>query len=226
MDITQHLANNYWFVAMPKPLQALLLSAATIKHYAKGTMIHAVGDEGSAFFNVVSGTVRICNVGIEGYGVTLTHLTTGDWFGEISILDDLPRSHDAWAMDDVIIISIAKSSVLNIAENHPILYKHLALITCQRIRQAFSLINDATVLDTPQRLANRLLGLIKNYGEVGTEGIKINLRLSQEELGFMLGATRQTINKIMKSWEAQSLIRMHYGIITITNQEEFKKLAR
>jgi CRP-like cAMP-binding protein len=114
--------------------------------------------------------------------------------------------------------------VIQTAQQYPILYKHLALITCARIRRAFDWIDDATSLNTSARLASMLMGLIGTYGKQVNGDIKIDLRLSQEELGFMLGTTRQTINKIIQSWQKQEFIDMHYGFITIKNQSELRAM--
>lgn len=110
--------------------------------------------------------------------------------------------------------------MIQTAQLHPILYKHLALITCERIRRAFDWIDDATSLNTSARLASMLIGLIGTYGKQISSDIKIDLRLSQEELGLMLGTTRQTINKIIQSWQKQAVIDMHYGFITIKNKPQ------
>ena len=65
-----------------------------------------------------------------------------------------------------------------------------------------------------------LIGLIGTYGKQIDNDIKIDLRLSQEEIGFMLGTTRQTVNKIIQSWQKQAIIDMHYGFITIKDKSQ------
>lgn len=131
---------------------------------------------------------------------------------------------DAWTINKVTLISIPRKVVIETAQQYPILYKHLALITCARIRRAFDWIDDATSLNTSARLASMLMGFIGTYGKQVNGDIKIDLRLSQEELGFMLGTTRQTINKIIQSWQKQEFIDMHYGFMTIKNQSELKAI--
>jgi CRP-like cAMP-binding protein len=220
MNINHYLNEDPWFTHLPPNVQILLANAAVLKVYQKGQMILALGDDAVALYFVITGIIRVCNVSISGHEMTLTHLSSGEWFGEISIIDDSPRTHDAWTMNKVTLVCIPKNAVIHIAQLHPILYKHLALITCGRIRRAFNWIDNATSLSTSARLAGMLIGLISNYG-IQIEGdIKIDLRLSQEELGFMLGTTRQTINKIIKLWQQQDLIDMHYGFITIKNKPQ------
>lgn len=221
MNINHHLNQDPWFTQLPDNVQALLAANAMLKIYQKRQMLQAIGDhEAAALHLVITGTMRICNVNACGHGVTLAHLSSGDWFGEISILDDNPRTHDAWTMNKVTLLSIPRSMVIQTAQLHPILYKHLALITCQRIRKAFDWINNATSLNTSARLASMIIGLIGTYGKQVGDDIKIDLRLSQEELGFMLGTTRQTINKIIQLWQKQEVIDMHYGFITIKDKAQ------
>lgn len=225
MNINHHLNNDPWFADLPTDVQALLAYNAVLKVYQKSQMIHAIGDNDDAALHfVVSGTIRVCNVSASGNAMTLAHLSSGEWFGEISIIDDNPRTHDAWTINKVTLISIPRKVVIETAQQYPILYKHLALITCARIRRAFDWIDDATSLNTSARLASMLMGFIGTYGKQVNGDIKIDLRLSQEELGFMLGTTRQTINKIIQSWQKQEFIDMHYGFMTIKNQSELKAI--
>lgn len=220
MTIHHYLNKDPWFIRLPLNVQILLADEAVLKVYPKGQMILALGDDAVALYFVIIGTIRVCNVSMSGHGMTLTHLSSGEWFGEISIIDDNPRTHDAWTMNDVTLISIPKHAIIQIAQLHPIFYKHLALITCERIRRAFDWIDSATSLNTSARLAGMLIGLIGTYGNQVGDDIKIDLRLSQEELGFMLGTTRQTINKIIQLWQQQHLIDMHYGFTTIKNKPQ------
>ncbi|MDN5802874.1 MAG: Crp/Fnr family transcriptional regulator [Psychrobacter sp.] len=221
MNINHYLNQDPWFTQLPDNVQAVLAANVVLKTYQKRQMIQTVGDhEAAALHLLLAGTMRVCNINASGNGVTLTHLSSGDWFGEISILDDNPRTHDAWTMNKVTLLSIPRGVVMQTAQLHPILYKHLALITCQRIRKAFDWINDATSLNTSARLASTIIGLVETYGKQTGDTIKIDLRLSQEELGFMLGTTRQTINKIIQRWQKQAVLDMHYGFITIKDKAQ------
>ena len=222
MNINDYLKQDHWFTQLPDNVQAALAPHAVLKTYQKRQMIQSVGDhEAAALHLLLTGTMRVCNINnASGNGVTLAHLSSGDWFGEISILDDNPRTHDAWTMNKVTLLSIPRIVVIQTAQLHPILYKHLALITCQRIRKAFDWINEATSLNTSARLASTIIGLIEPYGKQRGDTIKIDLQLSQEELGFMLGTTRQTINKIIQRWQKQAVLDMHYGFITIKDKAQ------
>ena len=221
MNINHHLNNDPWFTHLPADVQTQLAHSAVLKTYPKNQMIQTIGaNDDAALHLIVAGAIRVCTISMSGNAVTLTHLSCGEWFGEISIIDDNPRTHDAWTTNKVTLNSIPRKVVIDTADQHPILYKHLALITCQRIRRAFDWIDDATSLSTSARLASILIGLIGTYGKQTNGDIKIDLRLSQEELGFMLGTTRQTVNKIIQSWQKQAIIDMHYGFITIKDKSQ------
>ena len=221
MDIHHYLNNDPWFTSLPVSIQPLLARGAVLTIYEKSQIIQAFGDNhNTALYLILAGSVRMCNVSASGHAMTIAYLSEGEWFGEISIIDDNPRTHDAWTINKVSLISISKEVVIQTAQQHPVLYKHLALLTCARIRKAFDWIDDATSLSTSARLASMLVGLIGTYGKQIDGDIKIDLRLSQEEIGFMLGTTRQTVNKIIQSWQKQAIIDMHYGFITIKDQSK------
>ena len=87
-----------------------------------------------------------------------------------------------------------------------------------------SSIEDSLLLPLSLRLAKRLLDLARVYGEQTSEGVLIRLQLPQEDLGRMLGATRQSINKALRQFENQRLIKQHNGRILICEISAFKAL--
>jgi CRP-like cAMP-binding protein len=76
-----------------------------------------------------------------------------------------------------------------------------------------------------QRLANRLLMLAGSFGVMSPQGLKIGLRLSQETLAQLIGATRQRVNTILKKWELDGIVEQRYGNILIRNKPRLEALA-
>src|SRR5690606_14513954 len=84
-------------------------------------------------------------------------------------------------------------------------------VLCERVRWTSGLLEDASLLDLPARLAKRLLNLADGIGEKQGDGIRIGVKLSQTDLGNMLGVTREAVNKQLREWKKDGLIDMQDG---------------
>ena len=86
-------------------------------------------------------------------------------------------------------------------------------------------VEDSLFLNLPLRLAKKLLGLAAIYGQETENGIRVDLKLSQEEWGDLVGATRESINKQVRAWTEQGLISMDRGYIVLHRTADLEKLA-
>ena len=84
-----------------------------------------------------------------------------------------------------------------------------------RLRVTNEFIEDSLFLQLPSRLAKKLLIFKDMHGVPTANGVKLNIRISQQELGNLVGASRESVNKQMRAWEEVGLIRMDRGYITI-----------
>jgi CRP-like cAMP-binding protein len=87
------------------------------------------------------------------------------------------------------------------------------------------MVEDTLFLNLPVRLAKKLLTFADSDGEKTPEGVRIQLRLSQEEWGDLVGATRESINKQMRAWADEGLISLEHGYVTIRCRERMEALA-
>jgi len=130
-------------------------------------------------------------------------------FGEISILDGLGRTHDAYAVEESNIAILPTNKLSALYQKHSSVYDALVQLLCLHCRQAFSAIDDFLLFSPEQRLAKRLINLSENIDD--NRLININ----QYELSNLVGVSRQTINKILRQWQAKNLIVRKYGAIEI-----------
>ncbi|MOA09368.1 cAMP receptor protein [compost metagenome] len=145
----------------------------------------------------------------------------GNWLGESSLFDGLPRAYDAYAQGDCDLLFIPKEQLDALLKSRPELYRHFVQLLCQRIRLSVLLLECNALLTLEGRLANRLLLL----SEGGEQSQRLTIRLSQEDLSQMLGTSRQSINKVLKEWEQQGIVNRNYGSITLCDVSSLKRLA-
>jgi CRP/FNR family cyclic AMP-dependent transcriptional regulator len=141
----------------------------------------------------------------------------GSLFGEIALIDDRPRTAHASAMDDCELLLMHRHHFMPLLEEDPRLAIHMLGILCARIRWTSSMIEDTTFLNLRARLAKRLLALADLHGTKlpGDAGVKLNLRLSQRQLGAMIDASREAVNKQVQIWRADGILDIDKGYLVL-----------
>ena len=133
------------------------------------------------------------------------------WFGEIALFDGQPRTHDAIALDDALLLHVPQAALLAILDATPQYWRQFALLMAQKLRLSFLTVESMSVMPAAQRLAARLLMIADGYG--GISAGRTRIRLSQEKLAAMLSLTRQTTNQLLKALQADGVVRLHVGEI-------------
>lgn len=165
------------------------------------------GEPGDALYVVVSGKLKVAVLSEDGREAILAILEDSETFGEMSLLDERPRSASVIAVQDSELLVIQRQDFIAYLERHPKVAISLIGILCQRLRLMDDLMEDMRFLDIRSRLAKTLARLAMQHGRT-TEGggIRIDLKLSQENLGSMICATREMVNKHLKDWEKEGVM--------------------
>lgn len=194
-----------------------LASLMRPRAYARDEVIYLRGDAGTAFYVIVSGKVKIALTSPDGKELILRRLGPGGFHGELALLDDEPRSADAIATDASVLLVLQRTDFRNFLTEHPGIATKLLGTVSQYLRRNADLIQDAAFLDVPARLARILLELASAPGatELPPPGAVLPDRMKQGELAALVGATRESINKWLGSFEKQGLISYEKGQITL-----------
>ena len=218
------LTRNYLFRELPEAALSRIASLALRRVYEKGAIIFSQGDAGDALYGVASGRVRISATGAGGQEVFLSIMEPGDTFGEIAVMDGLPRTAGATALDQATLIQIKRPDFLALLEREPALAIHLLRLLCTRLRWTSELVEESAFLTGPARLAKRLLILTALYGQPANSS-KLELRISQAELARFLGISRQIVNLHLREWQRRLWVDLGRGRITIRNAEALRRFA-
>jgi CRP/FNR family transcriptional regulator, cyclic AMP receptor protein len=217
------LQRNYLFRGLPSAAIERLAALAVRRSYDKGEIVFAQGDEGDALYGVASGRVRISACGLGGQEVFLNIMEPGDTFGEIAVMDGLPRTAAATALDNATLIIIKRQDFLELLEREPRLAVHLLRLLCERLRWTSELVEESAFLAGEARLAKRLLILASLHGRATAVGI-LELEISQAELARFLGISRQIVNQHLSEWRRRGWVEIARSRILITNAEELRRL--
>lgn len=192
-----------------------LAALAHFRHIEPRQIVCQQGSRGEQMFAIVSGRVKVAVSSEEGKEAIFDVLGPGDFFGEISLLDGLGRSASVTAVEAGEILVIGRESFLRFLERHPVIAIKLLAVLCKRLRAADGQLEDIHFLSLPARLAKTLTTLAERHGRQTGEGVRIDLRISQEELGNLVGASRESVNKQLKAWEAQGKLSVAPGQMVI-----------
>ena len=219
------LQRNRWFRDLPTDAIDEMVAMARLKRLEDGQRLLAQGDLPDGLYGVSRGAIRISSMGADGREALLTVLTPGNWFGEISLFDGLPRTHDAHAMGSTELLFIPRREFQQLLERRPGLYPHFMRLLCRRLRLSFNMLEDSALLPLPARLAKRLLMHAQYYGDVSPSHENLSIQLSQETLGLMLNSSRQSVNRLLKQFEQAGWVQIHYSQIRILNEDALTLVA-
>jgi CRP/FNR family cyclic AMP-dependent transcriptional regulator len=195
------------------------------RQFREGEAIFQQGDPGQMLYLVESGQVRIYVQDEEGQETSVTLCGPGDMFGELAVIDGLPRSASAVAMDNTVVSILSRDRFRLHMRNSPQLALNFMKLLSVRVRYSTQQVSSLTLLDTPGRLARKLLELAHDHGQAEPGGVHINLTLTQSDLASLIGATRESVNKALGAFRRQGLIRTQPGHIVIVEPDALREMC-
>lgn len=190
----------------------------------RGEPIYLPGDPARHVYVVKSGAVKITGRSPEGGDVILAVLTPGDIFGELALAGDEPQVHRAAATDDTLLCELPRDLLVQMIHEAPAFALHVTKLIGLRLRTFQSRVEELLGKSAPARLAHTLLDLSKQYGLRDGDGVLLPLRLSQGDLGKLVGLTRETVNGILHVWREQGIVEMDRRSIRLRDPERLRRV--
>jgi len=208
----------------PGELDALIPVARTVSLAKRQELFHK-GDAGAQVYVVIRGKLKALTTSDAGDDVVFSILGPGEVLGEVALLGGSPRTATVTAIDECELLIIDRRDFLTFLRTHPEVGIKLLEVLAQRMKRVSELVEDTLFLNLPLRLAKKLLSLSASYGQPHDRGLRLDLQLSQEEWGDLVGTTRESINKQFRAWTDEGIIGVDQGYIVIENRHELEKLA-
>lgn len=191
---------------------------------AREVLFHK-SDPGNQMCLIVKGRVKLSTVSPEGREMMFGILEDGDFFGEMSLLDGGERSATATAVSATELLTIERRDFIPFLERHPRVAIKLLATLAGRLRRTDETFEDTFFLNLTSRLAKKFLALAEDYGESAGEGVRIGLELSQSEIGNLVCTSRESVNKQMRAWQDEGLIRCEGRRVTLLRPDALEDLA-
>jgi CRP-like cAMP-binding protein len=179
---------------------------------AAGGFVCRKGEPIGHWFGVIEGLVKVSSVSTVGKPVTFIGVPPGGWFGEGSMLKDEPRRYDAIALRDSRIARMPSATFRWLLDTSIPFNRYLLTQLNERLAQFIAIVEHERLLGVDARVARCIAQL---FNPVLYPGRGPELKISQAEIGYLTGLSRQRANQALQSLEAGGLIRVGYGGITV-----------
>ena len=214
------LKSNMLFSRLGDDELSELLAHAHIEQYAAGQEIFAKGSPGQSTMAVLRGSVKVSALSPEGREVVFNTMESGEIFGEVALLDGRERSADATALTDCELLVLYRRDFLPFLQHRADICVMLLEVLCQRLRHTTEQVEDMSFVTFSSRVAKLLLRLAHR-----ADGTEQSVRVTQGELGHMVGGARESVNRQLQAWQKAGLIEVHKGSIAIRDIDGLRRIV-
>src|SRR2546421_2522618 len=199
------------FSSFPEDQLRMLASVVTRRSVTRSTTIMAGGDATDSLYIVLSGRLKVMMSDAEGKEVILSILGPGEFFGEMGLIDDAPRSASVVAIEPCELLSIAKRDFKRCMTENAEMAMAVMRGLVRRLREADRKIGSLALLDVYGRVARLLLDMSEN---VNGEKL-VTKRLPKQDIAKMIGASREMVSRVMKDLQTGGYIEMRGSNIVL-----------
>ncbi len=209
-----------WAAQLSPPERERAFGEIAERCFAAGSRVVSKGEPVDAWIGVIDGLVKVASVSAEGKSVTFTGVPSGGWFGEGSLLKREARKYDVVALRDSQIAFMPRATFERLLDTSIAFNRHLLVQLNERLAQFIGTVEHDRLLGPDARVARCVAEL---FNPVLYPGIGPRLSISQEELGYLSGFSRQRVNQALRTLEQAGLLRIVYGGITVIDLDGLRR---
>lgn len=218
--LKQALRETIWARQL-SPEQMARVESDTVEQFVpKGGYVCRKGEKVDAWLGVIDGLVKMNNLSPEGKSITFTGLSNGSWFGEGTVLKGEVRKYDVTALRDSRIARMPASTFMWLLDNSLPFTRFLLMQLNERLGQFIGMMEVDRLLDVDTRVARCLAEMFNAHLYPGANPL---LQISQEEIGYLSGASRQRANQALQVLEKEGLLKVDYGGIQILDLDGLRR---
>jgi CRP/FNR family transcriptional regulator, dissimilatory nitrate respiration regulator len=220
VDVIGQIAGMPLFTGLSKAQYEALARICVRRSCRKGERLFCEGDEGTGFYMVVTGRVKIFKVSPEGKEQILHFFGSGESFGEVSVFTGQGFPADAVAAIQTVLLFFPRLAFSALIQKDPTLALNMLAQLSGRLRHFAGLIEDLSLKEVPGRLAKYLLYLSGKHGDGD-----VALDVSKGQLASLLGTIPETLSRILAKMNRQGLIRLRGAQIQILDRPGIELIA-
>lgn len=181
----------------------------------RGSVLYVEGDRGDRLYVVLSGKVKLGRRSRDGREGLLALLGPSGQFGELELLDSGPRIATATVVCEARVAVLGKAALDRWIAHRPHLAEHLLRVVARRIRGHRATVDDRLFSDVPGRVAGRLIELAHQFGVAEDGNTRVVHDLTQAELAQYVGASRESVNKVLAEYSSRGWLRLEHKCVVI-----------
>tara|TARA_R110002124_G_scaffold233631_1_gene398999 strand:+ start:9669 stop:10349 length:681 start_codon:yes stop_codon:yes gene_type:complete len=205
--------------------RAAFKAACRPRKYRAGQVIYMQGDSGTEMFRLCKGTVSFVVNHVDGKEMMFTTFQPGDCFGDSSLIDGEGRPQTAEALTDLEVEVLDGSEFNRLRERFRCFDNALLRSVMRQFRLICTYYEDASMNPLAVRVATRIVSAAESFAPRNGDGSGLAVPLSQSVLASLAGASRQSVNKVLNSFQAEKLIKIEYGHLVILDLEGVRDYA-
>ncbi len=211
-SLSELLAASLWTRSMSAEQLARVAAETAVRDFPAGSFVCRKGQSVEHWIGLIDGLVKMTSVSPEGKTTTLTGVTSGGWFGEGSILRDRTRKYDIEVMRASRVALMPRATFEWLLDTDIGFNRFLVMQLNERLAQFIAMLEHERLLEPDARVARSLAALFNPvlYPEQSTD-----IPISQEEIGYLSGVSRQRVNQALQVLEKAGLLKVEYGRIKV-----------
>jgi len=206
------LALSPWTRELPAEQLSQVRTAIIVRDFEAGSTVYRKGDPANAWVGVIDGLVKLHSLSPAGKSVTFAGIPAGGWFGEGSVLKGEPFKYDIVALRDSRIALMPEATFRWLLDTSIPFNRFLLTQLNERLGQFIGMVEHDRLLEPDARVARTLAALFNPHLYPDTQP---HIQISQEELGYLAGASRQRVNRALQVLAGAGLIKVDYGLVTV-----------
>lgn len=222
-EVDAVLAKNKWFASLPAELSESILHAGRLRYF-ESSLIYSADSTADGLFALISGQVRLMRTSATGQLAFLAVASPGAWFGLSAALDGRPHAYDAIAIGDTAVFHLSQEKFSQVIGGRIDYHTAFVRLLCHHFRVAVEYVSALRTHPPMLVLAHELIRMAGHHGQPTENGVRIDLRLSQEDWAAMVGVGRQTINRLLKKLEEKQIASVSYASVTIHRMDALESL--
>jgi CRP/FNR family transcriptional regulator len=203
----------------------LLAASLQQRSYPPRTIVFHQDEPGHALFIIVSGAVRVFVTSDTGQEMTVDILSRGEVFGEMALFGLHPRSASVTTLSPTHTLLLLREDFHRFLREMPEIGIHVLQVLSDRLRATTAFAAEMAFNDLHGRTARVLLTLAERHGKPGTQGIELDVDLTQSDLAALVGTTRESMNRILGAFRDQGLVRLSGARIALLRPADLRRIT-
>jgi len=216
------LGASPWIQVLNVGERARVAECLEVRALSAGTPLARKGEAPGHWIGVAEGLVKLSACMDGGRSTTFAGIPAGNWFGEEALLHDKACRYDATALRDCVVALLPRSVFIELLERNLGFNRFLLAQFDEKLGQSFAMLEQQRLLPPEGRVARSIAALFAPSAEQRNAG---RLDISQEEIGYLVGISRQRVNQALKALERRGLLKVGYGSLQVRDLEALRAFA-